>query len=296
MVTVSQLPLVFTLLLTTLFSVTGQAGFLILGTVPVKSRAYQDMSNPTRVLVLDENNQSYWFSQAGLQQGVRYRSVDPECFSQTNELENLIFAAPYLVGLEHICQLDEASQKIVLISKQPALTNAFSMIFVRRDEQKDYYLLNGSSAEGGGYLKLRTLNRATGEVTTQDLMTDVPGYSAGMWFDGRDAFVTTWEGENQIYLVNLPDWGQPQNLNPATLLFGDMSSRGGKPFAGLSLQMFGNQDQFLFFNSGYESYVIDRNSDTQTTVVIPSECTVVGPWSKSWLLLCSGTELRAESF
>ncbi len=255
---------------------------------------FHDLADPQRFLALNGEGQSRFFSEGQFQKQVPVKVASPECAPQ--KLLEAKFAFPYFVALDRICVIENDSLTLLLVETPPE--NAYSVTYFGEEENWDYFLINGRPWEALGYVKLRAIHKKTRETKLRDLVIEVPGYSAGMWMEPKDLYVTIWEGTNDVFQFDTAQiWKAIQSQT--TLQFTQIAKKVAGPLTGLSLAMFGGDEDFLFYNLGHASYTVHRSKVTQTKIAIPKECRLIAPMKSEWVISCTKgeeTEIRKGTF
>lgn len=68
------------------------------------------------------------------------------------------------------------------------------------------------------------------------------------------------------------------------------------PFPGLSISMQVNDDDFLYLNENYGSYLVGRAQQSIRNVNLPNGCVVLAPDGHEWLLFCGSSQLLRGKF
>lgn len=276
-----------------IFHTTTFASFKNYMTLPNGAHVFYDHSEQERLLIIAQNGAVNFLINGQLQNLGIYHSIHPECIAE--KMVGVTFAFPFFVNLERVCFINEAQKTIDLLILEKASNNSFSTMYWGTEGDWTYFLLNGKPWESSGYLKIRAINKKTTQTFLQNLILQVPGYSGGLWLNGKDFFVTVWNGANEIFTLDTDKiWNSIHNST--TIQFNQVANRIAGPFKGLSLELFVNSEYFLFQNSEYQNYAIHRTNETRYNVSIPEECFIIGPLKYEWFLLCNEIELKKGTF
>ena len=173
--------------------------------------------------------------------------------------------------------------------------NAFSVSYAGQDASAFYFLINGRPYPEGtaGYISALVISKADQKVSVRSLLSDVPGFSAAMVYDGAQMWVATWFQTNDIYklstaqLIDLIQKGR-------TAKFSDVAVKNAGGFEGMSSFALKNESGFLFYNEGFDSFKVNAGNGVATPLQTP--CEPVSGEKTVWLGLCDGTRLEAMDF
>lgn len=267
--------------------------------VSQKSAAFKNYSSANSVLLLSEAGQGLWVNDLKPALSKTY-AVEAACGLKTQNTVvmgepegGMTLAYPYFVGVGKVCWVDEATNSIRLISnfKSSLPRNSFSVSFAGQDANALYFLINGRPYPEGtaGYISALVINKVDKKVSVRSLLSDVPGFSAAMIYDGAQIWVATWLQKNDIYkissaqLIALIQKG-------STAKFSDLAVKAAGGFEGMSSFALKNETSFLFYNEGIDSFKLNA-LNSSVTPVQPS-CEPIAGEKNAWLSLCDGTRLE----
>ncbi len=271
--------------------------------VSQKSFAFKNNSSPRSVLLLSETGSAVWVNDLKPATGKTYKT-DVACNLKTQNTVmmgdpegGMTLAYPYFVGVGKVCFIDEAAGAIRLISnfKNSLPRNAFSASYAGQDATALYFLINGRPYPEGtaGYISALVISKADQKVSVRSLLSDVPGFSAAMVYDGAQMWVTTWLQTNDIYKISsalLLDLIQKGR----TAKFSEVAVKIADGFEGMSSFALKNESGFLFYNEGFDSFKV--NSNTGAATPLQTLCEPVSGEKNAWLGLCDETRLEVMDF
>lgn len=264
-----------------------------------KSVAFRNYSSSSSIILLGQAGQLVMLNDLKAVKGKVYK-VDTSCNLKTQNTVmmstdegGMTLAYPYFVGVGKVCMMDETTNSIRLVSnfKTSLPRNAFSVTYAGQDSTAVYFLLNGRPYPEGtvGYISALVINKADQKVSVRNLLTDVPGFSAAMVYDGAQIWVTTWYQTNDIYKLST---AQLLDLikTSGTAQFSSVTTKTVGGFEGMSSFALKNDSGFLFFNDGFDSFKI--NLPNSAPAPIKPSCEPIAGEKTSWISLCEGTRLE----
>jgi hypothetical protein len=212
----------------------------------------------------------------------------------------MTLAYPYFVSLGKVCFINEAEKRITLVAdfKNQLPRNAFTVSYAGADEKSVYFVMNGRVFPTGesGYVNVIALNKIDHVVTVRPLLVEVPGFSAAMYNDGKQLWVTTWMGRNQVYRLGTAYVLQLIKTQKFYRL-GDVAVKTYENFEGLSGFVLKNENDFLYFNKDQPSYLVNISNPGKTSATpktVQNSCEPFLGYKNGWLLLCSGDSIVLE--
>lgn len=254
-----------------------------------------DQRSPGSALFISSDGRADWFQGGKFKRSQSYSVVHPECLpkSQSTSSGGLTLAYPFLVGTSTACIIDESSRSIRLLASFGWRSNSFSATYAGEGPTTFNFLINGRPWDTEGYLGLVTIDKTTLVVKSRELMSDVPGYSGAMVFEGGNVWVTVWAGDNLIYKISGAKLGELAQSG-AKASFASVMTQAHAGIEGLSLFMLASEDSFFYYNGEYESYLIEKGSGRQKKIV--QDCEPIVSYGKQWLVLCGGLGLEARAY
>ena len=266
-----------------------------------KVNAFINFGVNDSVFLISEKGNSFWLNSLKNSAGKTY-NIDPACNISTQNTVamdagegGMVLAYPYFVGIGKLCQIDELTNRIRLVSSfsNQLPQNPFSLSFAGSDDTSLYFILNGRPYPNGnaGYISALVVNKATSKVVVKNLLTDVPGFSAAMIYDNDQLWITSWLNTNDIYKISSSKLLAMIKAS-AVSKFSDIAAKAVGGFEGMSSFAFKNQTGFLFYNAGFDSYSVSLANGNSTPATL--SCEPIAPAKTQWLFLCDGNRLEVR--
>lgn len=261
---------------------------------------YTNYAKINSLLFISDNGTATWFENLKNISEKNYKISSSECLAKSQntsqmdtEISGLTLAFPFMVGLDRACVIDETTQTIKLISnyRQALPKNAFSIAYLNEDSNFSYFLINGREFPNAdyGYISILSINKKTFATSIDAFISDIPGFSAAMLVDSKEFFITTWEGQNEIYKMSVDSLTKlAQNKKIAK--FNQLANKVTVSFTGMSTFVIKNNTHFLFYNKDYENYLI--NSITGLRENFRSACTPIAGYQNNWIVLCNDNRVE----
>jgi hypothetical protein len=257
------------------------------------------------IFFLSDRGASYWLRQGQLKASGQYqvaercRSLTQNTVAMSTGEGGLTLAFPFLVGVDRVCRIDENNRRISLVAELSSRLpkNTFAASFAGRKDQLYYFLINGREfpTAQSGYVQLLTLSLTSEEVKVQPLLNDVPDFSGALLYDQDKIWINTFPGKiyqlSTAKIQRLIDRSQSAAfLTVAQLETGTTAELNGYMLKG--------QNYFLFYNEGYQSYLIHHATRTQTNIDLNCEplLNFSPAGSNQWFALCNRHELKLQSY
>lgn len=213
----------------------------------------------------------------------------------------LYFDGLFLVSPETTCLYDSEKKKIEFWGLNDIPTGAFSISKFYETRRKSYYIFNGLDYLNSttGYIKVKSIDKRSGDIEIIDLVEGVPHFSAGINFneETQEFYMMTTSGyyDNILHEMN----GEALYnafRNDQIIEFDDLVINSTERFEGLSFNLLVLEDGMVVNNSN--AYGESYNSvfyDGQNFETLDIDCEISGQLVNSLLLNCAG-DLLLERF
>ena len=222
-------------------------------------------------------------------------TVDEQCISPT-----LLYAHPVLANAETTCYVDDQLSEITFLGKTSPPRGHFSFTYFSQDEEKISFLFNGRDFPHAkhGYIKAKVVYKDGSGHFLQDLVTVVPRYSGAILNEEEHPAIlytmATGIGSNEMYALpkdKLKNLLYENQSAPFSALAGKIHG----PFPGLAMQLFSDNENYLYYNKSiygeYPSYTLDKRTKARESITIPQQCGLLGQYNEHWYFHCRQKEL-----